>query len=80
MMRYYTLCYALLLNIYLSSYTKASENSAFDSAVVYFKAGRELLGTGGWNTDKETMLTLCSEGANACFICGDLNYNLFEFV
>ena len=60
-------------HIYLSSYTKASENSAFDSAVVYFKAGRELLGTSGWNTDKETMLTLCSEGANACFICGDLD-------
>lgn len=52
---------------------KASENAAFDSAVIYFKAGRELLGTSGWKTDKDTMLTLCSEGANACFICGDLD-------
>jgi len=54
------------------TYSKASKNSAFDSAVVYFKAGHKLMGPSGWNTDKDTMLALCNEGANACFICGDL--------
>ena len=40
---------------------------------MYFKASRELLGIGGWDTEQQMMLTLCSEGANACFICGDLD-------
>ena len=52
---------------------KASENAAFDSAAVYFKAGRTVLGSDGWDTDQRTMLKLCSEGANACFISGDID-------
>jgi len=52
---------------------KASKNSAFDSAAVYFKAGYKLLGPSGWGIDQQTMLTLCSQGANACFLSGDLD-------
>jgi len=52
---------------------KASENAAFDSAAVYFKAGRKVIGSDGWDTDQRTMLKLCSEGANACFISGDID-------
>jgi len=52
---------------------KASENAAFDSAAVYFKAGRTVLGSDGWDTDQRTMLKLCSEGAKACFISGDVD-------
>lgn len=51
---------------------KASENTAFDLAAVYFKAGRELLGSNGWGIDQQTMLKLCSEGANSSLLCGDL--------
>lgn len=52
---------------------KASENAALDSADIYFKAGREVLGlANGWDIDHPTMLKLYSEGANACFISGDL--------
>jgi predicted ATPase len=50
---------------------KASENAAFDTAKVYFKAGREALGSRGWEGDYSTMLDLCSDGANACFLTGD---------
>lgn len=40
---------------------------------MYFKAGLEILGTEGWIIAPSTMLKLCSEGANCCFICGDLD-------
>ena len=52
---------------------KASDNAAFDSAAVYFKAGYELLGSRGWEIDPTAILKLCSGGANACFIIGDLD-------
>ena len=52
---------------------RASSNAAFDTAVVYFRAGRELLGANAWEDDKSTMLALCSEEANACFVIGDLD-------
>ena len=58
---------------------KASENAAFDSAAVYFKAGRKVIGSDGWDTDQRTMLKLCSEGANACFISGDID-TMHEFI
>ena len=51
---------------------QASEYGTFDSAMVYFKAGRELMGPKGWEADRDVMLKLCGEGANACFISGDL--------
>ena len=58
--------------MYLTNILKASENTAFDLAAVYFKAGRELLGSCGWGIDQQTMLKLCSEGANSSLLCGDL--------
>lgn len=50
----------------------ASQNAAFDAAVVFYSTGRALLGENAWNTDLNTMLKLCSEEANAHFINGDL--------
>lgn len=55
----------------LSYIPQASENASFDSAAVYFKAGREVL-SNDWNIDPRTMLKLSNGGANACFISGDL--------
>jgi len=52
---------------------KASENAAFDVAKVYFEIGREVLGPRGWEGDHQTMLDLCSHGANACFLTGDFD-------
>lgn len=40
---------------------------------MYFKAGRKVLGSNGWAIDQSLILKLCSEGANACSICGDLD-------
>ena len=51
---------------------RASSNAAFDTAVVYFRAGRELLGVNAWDDDTNTMVALCSEEANACFVIRDL--------
>jgi len=62
-----------LASMNLRAGMKASENAAFDSAAVYFKAGRKLLGSRGWDTLPETMLELSSEGANASYISGDNN-------
>jgi predicted ATPase len=71
------LCYCTLVSytytLLNSPPEQASENAAFDSAAEYFKAGRKVLGSSGWDTDQQTMLKLCSEGANSCFICGDLS-------
>eukprot|EP00985_Skeletonema_marinoi_P010957 scaffold5155_cov132-Skeletonema_marinoi.AAC.7 len=60
-----------LAEMNLKAGVKASENAAFDTAKVYFKAGREALGSRGWEGDYSTMLDLCSDGANACFLTGD---------
>lgn len=50
---------------------QATANAAFDSAAVYYKVGREALGSNGWDIDRVSMLSLCSEGANTCYIIGD---------
>eukprot|EP00985_Skeletonema_marinoi_P000183 scaffold58_cov79-Skeletonema_marinoi.AAC.1 len=60
-----------LAELNLKAGVKASENAAFDTAKVYFKAGHEVLGSRGWEGDYSTMLDLCSDGANACFLTGD---------
>eukprot|EP00984_Skeletonema_dohrnii_P034357 scaffold33538_cov179-Skeletonema_dohrnii-CCMP3373.AAC.2 len=62
-----------LARMNLKAGVKASENAAFDTAKVYFKTGREALGSRGWEGDYHTMLDLCSHGANACFVTGDFD-------
>jgi len=62
-----------LARMNLKAGIKASENAAFDTAKVYFKTGREALGSRGWEGDYRTMLDLCSHGANACFVTGDFD-------
>eukprot|EP00985_Skeletonema_marinoi_P015380 scaffold7927_cov80-Skeletonema_marinoi.AAC.1 len=62
-----------LARMNLKAGVKASENAAFDTAKVYFKTGREALGSRGWEGDYNTMLDLCSHGANACFVTGDFD-------
>eukprot|EP00985_Skeletonema_marinoi_P028034 scaffold23818_cov167-Skeletonema_marinoi.AAC.8 len=62
-----------LAKLNLRAGTKASDNGAFDTASVYFQAGRDALGSRGWEDDYSTMLDLCSDGANACFLTGDLD-------
>ena len=63
-----------LAQLNLRAGIKASNNAAFDSAAIYFKKGYELLGySDGWSVDRELMLQLCGEGANACFVNGDLD-------
>lgn len=61
-----------LARMNLKAGLRASMNAAFDTAVVYYRTGRELLGAAAWDTDGKTMLQLCSLEANACFINGDL--------
>lgn len=57
---------------------KASRNAAFDAAADFFQTGHELMGEAGWEADSDSMLRLCSEGANASFIIGDLEtMNMF---
>jgi len=62
-----------LAKLNLRAGTKASDNGAFDTANLYFQAGRDALGSRGWEDDYSTMLDLCSDGANACFLTGDLD-------
>eukprot|EP00985_Skeletonema_marinoi_P030034 scaffold30138_cov131-Skeletonema_marinoi.AAC.1 len=62
-----------LARMNLKAGIKASENAAFDTAKVYFKTGREVLGSRGWAGEYRTMLDLCSHGANACFVTGDFD-------
>jgi predicted ATPase len=62
-----------LAELNLRAGMKACENAAFDNAVIYFKAGRELLGEDGWTTSPKLMLELCSEEANACFVASQLD-------
>ncbi|KAL9186731.1 hypothetical protein ACHAXT_005969 [Thalassiosira profunda] len=62
-----------LAGLNLKAGLRASSNAAFDTAVVYFRAGRELLGANAWDEDENTMVALCSEEANACFVLGDLD-------
>ena len=54
------------------THNQASANAAFDSAAAYYTSGREVLGSNGWDIDQRLMLSLCSEGARASFICGDV--------
>lgn len=56
----------------LKAGTKASENGAFDAAKNFYDAGRGALGTTGWEDHPKLMLDLCSDGANACFVTGDV--------
>ncbi len=63
----------VLARLNLKAGMKASENAAFDAAKVYFKAGHGVLGSRGWEGDYSTMLDLCSHGANACFLIGDID-------
>ena len=51
---------------------KASRNAAFDTAAIYYRTGRKLVGKAAWNDDRDTMLQLCSYEAEARFINGDL--------
>ena len=62
-----------LARMNLKAGIKASKNAAFDTAKVYFKAGREALGSKGWEGNYGTILDLCSHGANACFLTGDFD-------
>ncbi len=62
-----------LARLNLRAGIKASENAAFDAATVYFQAGREALGSRGWQGDHFTMLDLCSHGANACYATGNFD-------
>jgi len=60
-----------LAKMNLKAGIKASQHAAFDTAKVYFKAGREALGSRGWEGDHSTMLDICSDWANACYVTGD---------
>ncbi|KAL7537929.1 hypothetical protein ACHAXR_012069 [Thalassiosira sp. AJA248-18] len=60
-----------LASMNLRAGLKASGNAAFDAAVVYYRTGRELLGATAWDDDRATMLQLCSQEANACFLLID---------
>jgi len=62
-----------LAKMNLKAGMKASANGAFDTAKVYFKKGRDALGSKGWEGDYSTMLDLCNDGANACFLTGDFD-------
>ena len=62
-----------LARMNLKAVIKASENAAFDAATVYCQAGRDALGSRGWEGDHSTMLDLCSHGANACYVTGDFD-------
>eukprot|EP00985_Skeletonema_marinoi_P023153 scaffold15186_cov80-Skeletonema_marinoi.AAC.1 len=62
-----------LAGMNLKAGIRASENAAFDTAKVYFKAGHDALGSRGWEGDYRTMLDLCNHGANACFVSGDFD-------
>ena len=60
-----------LAELNLKAGAKASENGAFDTAKVYYEAGRKALGSKAWERNFTTMLDLCSDGANACYLTGD---------
>jgi len=51
---------------------KAFDNAAFDTAVIYSKEARELMGPKAWECDNDTMVELCSKEAQARFITGDI--------
>ena len=61
-----------LARLNLRAGLKASSVAAFDAAIGFFQTGHSLLGSQGWETDPDIMLRLCSEGANASFVNGDL--------
>lgn len=60
-----------LARLNLRAGMKASNNATFDTAAVFYRKGRHLLGQDAWRQDGNTMLQLCSKEAKACFISGD---------
>ena len=63
---------AQVAKLNLKAGTKAAENGAFDAAKNFYDAGRDALGSTGWEDQPKLMLDLCSDGANACFVTGDV--------
>ena len=55
----------------LNAGMEACDKTAFDTAAMYFIAGKKQLGENGWDIDHDTMLKLCSEGAHASYTSGD---------
>ena len=51
---------------------RAFRATAFEEAADCFEKGRLQLGDRGWEIDHNTMLKLCSEGANARYVTGDI--------
>ena len=51
---------------------RAFKAAAFEEAADCFEKGRLRLGERGWEIDHNTMLKLCSEGANARYVTGDI--------
>jgi len=51
---------------------RAFKAAAFEEAADCFEKGRLRLGERGWEIDHDTMLKLCSEGANARYVTGDI--------
>jgi len=62
-----------LIALNIKAGSKASDNAAFDSAVIYYQAAREMLGPKGWEIDQERTLKLFSAEAQARFTNGDLH-------
>ena len=57
----------------LNAGMKACDTTAYDTAAMYFSAGKKQLGEYGWDIDHDTMLKLCSEGAFASYTSGDFD-------
>ena len=51
---------------------QASENAAFDSAIVYLKTARELLGSRGWKLEPVLTSHIYIAEAKARFVSGDI--------
>ena len=60
-----------LIRLNVRAGSKASENAAFDAAVVYFEAARDLIGPNGWDTDQNLMIRLYNAEAKARYVIGD---------
>lgn len=62
-----------LVDLNIRAGLRASNNAAFDAAVVYFQAARDLVGSNAWDLNQEQMVILYSAEAQARFILGDLD-------
>ena len=51
---------------------KAANNTAFDSAAIYFEVAREMMGPECWDLDQGFAICLYSEEAQARLVTGDL--------